>query len=61
MTTRYLPHGMPINVQLYPLAYGAGLCAMVATMDAALLPTGVKAGSPRRDTFGQSKSWEAPG
>jgi hypothetical protein len=21
----------------------------------------VKAGSPRRDTFGQSKSWEAPG
>jgi len=25
-------HGMPINVQLYPLAYGAGLAAMVATM-----------------------------
>jgi len=25
-------HGMPINVRLYPLAYGAGLFAMVATM-----------------------------
>jgi putative ABC transport system permease protein len=25
-------HGMPINVQLYPLAYGAGLLGMVATM-----------------------------
>jgi putative ABC transport system permease protein len=25
-------HGMPINVKLYPLAYGAGLVAMVLTM-----------------------------
>jgi putative ABC transport system permease protein len=25
-------HGMPINVRLYPLAYAAGLLAMVATM-----------------------------
>jgi putative ABC transport system permease protein len=25
-------HGMPINVKLYPLAYGAGLLAMVLTM-----------------------------
>lgn len=25
-------HGLPINVRLYPLAYGAGLAAMVATM-----------------------------
>ena len=25
-------HGMPINVRMYPLAYGAGLFAMVATM-----------------------------
>ena len=25
-------HGMPINVRFYPLAYGAGLLAMVATM-----------------------------
>jgi len=25
-------HGMPINVQLYPLAYGAGLLAMILTM-----------------------------
>jgi ABC-type lipoprotein release transport system permease subunit len=26
---------MPINVRLYPLAYGAGLFAMVATMSLA--------------------------
>ena len=25
-------HGMPINVKLYPLAYGAGLLAMILTM-----------------------------
>src|SRR5262249_2183367 len=25
-------HGMPINVRLYPLAYPAGLLAMIATM-----------------------------
>jgi putative ABC transport system permease protein len=25
-------HGLPINVQLYPLAYAAGLAAMVVTM-----------------------------
>jgi putative ABC transport system permease protein len=25
-------HGMPINVRLYPLAYGAGLAAMILTM-----------------------------
>ena len=25
-------HGMPINVKFYPLAYGAGLLAMVLTM-----------------------------
>jgi putative ABC transport system permease protein len=25
-------HGMPINVKLYPLAYGAGLVAMILTM-----------------------------
>ena len=25
-------HGMPINVRLYPLAYAAGLAAMIATM-----------------------------
>jgi putative ABC transport system permease protein len=25
-------HGMPINVRFYPLAYAAGLLAMVATM-----------------------------
>jgi putative ABC transport system permease protein len=25
-------HGVPINVKLYPLAYGAGLVAMVLTM-----------------------------
>jgi len=28
-------HGMPINVRLYPLAYAAGLLAMVGTMTAA--------------------------
>ena len=25
-------HGMPINVKLYPLAYAAGLAAMILTM-----------------------------
>ncbi len=28
-------HGMPINVHFYPLAYGAGLAAMIATMGVA--------------------------